>query len=184
MSEFYFYNPKEKGEPVVYQLSCTTDITITSPAVATKSPVEDGSSLVDNYFIDNKTASYSGLITQIKVIGQEERTDTAIWINSIHTLRASKKLLTLVAHTEILQNCLITQFTLSKNKEQGLTGWKCEIEFQEVDISERAKLVEIKEPKVEVKDEVANKSKSSSSPTKDVALETSFGVDIKDAVGG
>lgn len=184
MTSFYFYDPSSQGNPIIYELSSTTDISIKTPAVATKSPVEDGSSLVDNYFIDNKIATFSGIITQLRVAGQEGRTNVSEWIASIESLRASKKLLTLVAHTELVQNCLITQFSLDKNKGEGLTGWRCELEFQEIDISERARIVEVKTPKEEVKNEVTPKSKVSGSSTKDVALGTSFGVDIKDALGG
>ena len=185
MSAFYFYDPKEGDTNFkIYELSSTTDITIKSPAVVTKSPVEDGGSIVDNYFIDNKTATFSGIITQIRVSGQEERTDVESWILGIEQLRASKKLLTLVAHKQVILNCLITQFDLSKNKDQGLTGWKCNMEFQEVDISERARIVEIKEPKEEVKDDVTALSKSSSQTSKEVALGTSVAVDVADAIGG
>jgi hypothetical protein len=184
MTAFYFYDPNQEGEVKIYELSSTSTISISSPAVVTKSPVEDGSSIVDNYFIDNTTASFSGIITQIRVAGQTENTNVTQWIGDIRALRKSKVLLTLVAHTEVVLNCLITKFDLDKNKDQGLTGWKCSMDFQEVDISERARIVEIKKPKEEVKDEVPNKARSSSSSTKNVALGTSTGVDIADALGG
>jgi hypothetical protein len=62
-----------------------------------------------------------------------------------------------------------------------LSGWRCNLSFQEVDVSERAKLVEIKEPKPEVKDDVTDQVNGSSSSTKKVqqALSESLYLKIK-----
>ena len=181
MAVFYWTetNPDtEDGEDIkIYELASTSRITISSPAKVTSSPVEDGSSIVDNYYLDNKTATFSGVITNINVsrVGATNL-PTDQWITDVRALRQSKKLLTVFADTEVIQNCLITRFDLEKTKDQGLTGWLCNMSFKEVDISERAKIVEIKKPKAPVKDEVAPKSRGSSSSVKEVELtETNFG---------
>lgn len=187
MAVFYFTETKPDSlnlyEAVkVYELSCTTSISINSPAVVTKSPVEDGTSIVDNYFVDNRTATFSGIITDIRVSGFDvQNTPVYQWIGEIKSLRRSKKLLTLFADTEVIPNCVITTFDLDKTVEQGLSGWRCNLSFQEVDISERAKLVEIKEPKPEVKDDVTSPVNGSSSSTKKVqqALSESLYLKIK-----
>ena len=183
MAVFYFIQKKPTSTDVFeavkeYALSSTTNISVKSPAVVTKSPVEDGTSMVDNYFLDNRTATFSGIITDIRVNGVG--TPVLEWIGAIKDLRRSKKLLTLFADTEIIPNCLITTFDLDKTVEQGLSGWKCNLSFQEVDISERARLVVIKEPKPEVKDDAVIKSSGSSSSTKKVGDEiaTSTGLDL------
>lgn len=173
MSVFYFTDPKKltgDGTPLVYELSCTTDISISSPASVTSSPVEDGSSITDNFYLSNRTASFSGIITNIRVAGMEA-TEVGVWLQSIKALRESKVLLTVVADTEVLQNCIITNLNISKTKEQGLSGWKANLSFQEVTISERARLVEIKEPKPAEKDQVEGKKSSSSSSVKQVGSE-------------
>ena len=54
--------------------------------------------------------------------------------------------------------------------------------FEEVDISERVRLVEVKEPRVEVKDKTESKANGSSSSTKQV-LSTSLDVSLADVVG-
>ena len=57
MSVFYFTDPlvvDASGAPIIYELSCTRDITITSPARVTSSAVEDGSSIVDNFYLVQK----------------------------------------------------------------------------------------------------------------------------------
>ena len=185
MAVFYFTETKPDSinlyAPIkVYELSCTTDITISSPAVVTKSPVEDGTSIVDNYYIDNKTATFAGVVTDIRVSGFDvQNTPVYQWIAEIKALRSSKKLITLFADTEVIPNCVITSFDLSKTVEQGLSGWLCNLSFQEVDISERAKLVAIPTPKPEVKDDVNKKVNGSSTSTKEVDKEvaTTFGLD-------
>ena len=190
MAVFYFTETKQDNisiyEPIkVYELSCTTGISISSPAVVTKSPVEDGSSMIDHFYLDNKTATFTGIITDIRVSGFDvQNTPVYQWIGEIKSLRSSKKLVTLFADTEVIPNCLITAFDLDKTVEDGLSGWKCNLSFQEVDISERAKLVEIKEPKPEVKDDVGEESKGSSNSVKKVGdeLETSFWADAKPTV--
>ena len=185
MPVFYFQETKPDTNDLfekikVYELSCTTNIAIKSPAVVTKSPVEDGTSIVDNYYLDNKTATFSGIITDIRVSGFDaENVPVFQWIGEISALRKSKKLLTLFADTEIIPNCVITTFDLDKSVDEGLSGWKCNLTFQEVDISERAKLVTIKQPKIEVKDDVNAKVNGGSSSTKAVGstIATTTGFD-------
>ena len=97
MPVFYFQETKPDTNDLfekikVYELSCTTNIAIKSPAVVTKSPVEDGTSIVDNYYLDNKTATFSGIITDIRVSGFDvENVPVLQWIGEISALRKSKK---------------------------------------------------------------------------------------------
>ena len=173
MAKFYFKEAKADSSSSngvkIYELSCTTDISIKHPAVATKHAVEDGTSIVDNYYLDNRTAIFSGIITDIRVNSADaQNTPVFQWLGEISALRKNKVLLTLVADTEVIPNCVITEFDLAKSKEQGSSGWKCNLTFQEIDVSERAKLISIKEPKPEVKDEVSSKSSGSGNPTEQV----------------
>tara|TARA_R110000851_G_scaffold119532_1_gene247377 strand:+ start:263 stop:874 length:612 start_codon:yes stop_codon:yes gene_type:complete len=184
MAKFYFKEAKADSSSSngvkIYELSCTTDINIKHPAVATKHAVEDGTSIVDNYYLDNRTATFSGIITDIRVNSADaQNTPVFQWIGEISALRKSKVLLTLVADTEVIPNCIITEFDLSKTKEEGASGWKCNLSFQEIDISERAKLITIKEPKPEVKDEVTDKSSGSGTSTEQVptGIATTVGLD-------
>ena len=185
MSVFYFTDPlvvDASGAPIIYELSCTRDITITSPARVTSSAVEDGSSIVDNFYLDNRTVTFNGVITNIRLSGSSEVVLVDQWISSIQQLRKSKKRVTVTSHTEVVPNTIITEFTLTKDKNQGLSGWNCSMTFKEVDISERVRLVEVKEPRVEVKDKTESKANGSSSSTKQV-LSTSLDVSLADIVG-
>lgn len=184
MAKFYFKEAKSDSSSSnsikIYELSCTTDISIKHPAVTTKHAVEDATSIVDNYYLDNRTATFSGIITDIRVNSSDaQNTPVFQWIGEISALRKRKVLLTLVADTEVISNCVITEFDLAKNKDQGSSGWKCNLSFQEVDVVERAKLISIKEPKPEVKNEVTDKSSGSGTSTEQppVGLATTIGLD-------
>ncbi len=181
MATFYFYDPTGDAEDV-YSLSATTDIKLTYPAKITSSAVEDGSSLADNTFLDPATATFTGVITSVGKVGAEGTLVPPAWLDAVRQLRRSKKPLTMVAHTELLQNCLIGNLELSKTKEEGLSGWKISISFKEIRLSERARLVYIKEPKTAVKDKTGDKKASSNTPTKQayatsVAVQTADGID-------
>ncbi len=190
MSVFYFTETKPNEDNLfeatkVYELSCTTSISIRSSARVTSSPVEDGTSIVDNYYLENRDAEFNGLITNIRVSGIDH-IPVAQWISELNELRASKKLLTLVADTEVIPNCVITSFSLDKNKDQGLSGWRCNLAFKEVTISERARLVEVKKPKPAEKDKVGGKSKNGNTTSEQVdnSLATTSFLDVVDAVKG
>jgi hypothetical protein len=183
MPVFYFSDPLEVGDnksPVVYELSCTTEVTISSPAKVTSSAVEDGGSIVDNYYLDNRVVTFDGLITNIRVSGQLSNPSTEQWIKQIRELRKTKHFLTVTADSEVVPNCLITEFNLSKTNEHGLSAWAAKISFKEVDISTRARLVEVKDAKKAVKDVVEAKTKGGGSPTKEV-LTTTVGLDAYNA---
>lgn len=168
MSIFYFTTPDNRE----YELSCTTNVTVNQPAVITKSPVESGKSIIDNYYLDNTTISFSGVITNVTVMGQDanRKRDVDTWISDIETIRRSKDLLVVHYDTnKIVTNCVITRFDISKTKDQGKSGWQCTLVFQEVDISERARLTTVPEAKKEVKDATDPKSKTSSNNKKEVA---------------
>ncbi len=181
MATFYFYDPTGDAEDV-YSLSATTDIKLTCPAQITSSAVEDGSSLADNTFLDPVTATFTGVITSVGKVGAEGTLVPPAWLDAVRQLRRSKKPLTMVAHTEILQNCLIGNLDLSKTKAEGLSGWKVNISFKEVRLSERARMVYIKEPKTAVKDKTGDKKASSNTPTKQ-AYATSAAVTLADGTG-
>lgn len=178
MSNFYFTTPDDRE----YELSSTTEVSVKEAAVVTKSPVESGKSLVDNYYLDNKIISFSGLITDVKVMGQDVRRSIFVdrWIDEIRGIRQRKDLL--IVHYDlgqIVRNCVITQFDITKTKEQGNSGWLCNLVFQEVDISERARIVEIPEAKKEVKDETDSKAKTSSNNKEQVPEQLAESLAVK-----
>jgi hypothetical protein len=184
MSKFYFTTPDDRE----YELSSTSSIKVSEAAVITKSPVESGKSIVDNYYLDNKIITFSGVITNVSVSSQpaNRKRDVGRWIDEIRILRLQKALL--VVHYDsfqIVRNCVITMFDITKTKEEGASGWRCDMTFQEVEISERARLVSVPEAKVEVKNETDPLNEASSSNKVQVGdeLSTTVTSDIVVAVG-
>jgi hypothetical protein len=182
MSVFYFYDPKSDGSQI-FSLAATTNISISSPASVTSSKVEDGSSIADNYFKDNKVVSFSGVITSVGVSSQDQDLSPEDWLALVEKVRDTKVRLTVVAHTEVVTNTLITGLEINKTVTEGLSGWLCDITFKQISISNRSRIAVIKEPKPEVKDKVEVKSKSSSSATKEVPLGTSAAIGLAQAAG-
>ncbi len=165
MSVFYFTD--QEGN--FYELSSTTQVSVTEPARATSSPVESGKSITDNFVIEPRVISFTGIITNIKVIGQDpsRRKDVDQWIEDIRQLRLSKQLLNVhVDSLNIIPNCLMVTFDLNKDKSHGLSGWGCSFRMKEILISDRARLVEIPEPKPSVKNDVTSKKNSGNQTTK------------------
>lgn len=167
MSKFYFTTPDDRE----FELSSTTRVSVKKSAIITKSPVESGKSIIDNYYLDNTIITFSGVITNVTVFGQDEKRvrEVSSWIDDIEVIRRAKDLLTVhYDDLQVVPNCVITQFDIDKTKEQGNSGWSCTLVFQEIDISERARLVAIPEAKQEVKDATDPKSKTSSNDKKEV----------------
>lgn len=164
MSLFYF---TDKGGNY-YELSSTTRIHVSEMARATTNPVESGKAITDNYIIEPRTITFSGIITNIRVIGQQEDRAKPVdqWINDIRQLRIKKELIDVYIDTlDIIKGCLITSFDIDKSKEQGSSGWNCSFVMQEILVSDRARIVDIAEPKPEVKDDVQGKSNSGNQTT-------------------
>lgn len=171
-TKFYFIRKDNEDS---YELSSTTNVRVSQPAIASKKPTEAGKSLTDNYYLDNKTVTFNGVITNINNSSSVE--DTQQWLYEIESLRAEVPpvLLDVYADNVFVSNCLIVTLDIDKSKQQGLGGWMVNIVLQEVDFTERAKLIEIPEPLESQEDNVDPKKKKSSNTTKEVPLaETSL----------
>lgn len=169
MSLFYFTDSGGN----YYELSSTTRITVSENARATTNPVESGKAITDNYVLEPRTISFSGIITNIRVIGQKADRVKPVdqWINDIRQLRIKKELIDVyIDSLDIIQGCLITSFDIDKTKEHGNSGWGCSFTMQEILVSDRARLVDIPEPKPKVKDDVQPKDNSGNQTTEEVGL--------------
>lgn len=165
MSVFYFTDK----EGNYYELSSTTKVSVSEQGRATTNPVESGKAITDNFVLEPRVINFSGVITNIKVIGQDTTRVKPVdqWINDIRQLRINKSLIDVyVDSLDIIPSCLITSFNIEKTSIHGLSGWGCDFTMQEILVSERARLVEIPEPKEQVKDDVAGKRNSGNQTTK------------------
>lgn len=153
-----------------YELSSTQNCTISEPAQVTNRRVESGKSLADNYYIDNRTVTFNGVITSIR--NSSTVVDVKQWVDEIRELRRKDVpvLIDVYAKEELIPNCLIQNITLDVDNKIGDSGWSVYMVMKEVSVSERAKLVEIPEPKEDKKDSVEGKTSTSSNPTEEVSV--------------
>jgi hypothetical protein len=167
MSVFYFTDSNGN----YYELSATTRVSVTEPSRATTNPVESGKAITDNYVIEPRVVTFSGVITNLTVIGQDTSRVKSVdqWFNDIRQIRLNKEFVNVyVEDLNVIQNCLITSFDIDKTKEHGLSGWGCNFTMQEVLVSDRARQVDFPTPKDNVKDDVSGKRNSGNQATEGV----------------
>ncbi|WP_139708248.1 phage baseplate protein [Aeromonas allosaccharophila] len=134
----YFYSSLEPAKQIF--LDAVTDVSITATANPTQSPVENGKSLVDNYILQPRTASFTGIISDTKV-NKEEGVGVQDYIDEVNKLIQTKEPFVFFADEALLphlDNVLITSFSLSRDQNIGI-GVRVDISVQEVLIIERAK---------------------------------------------
>lgn len=183
--KFYFIVQSEDSQGfdgAEYELSSTSQISVSSPARVTSSRVESGKSLTDNYFKENKTVSFNGVISNIK---KRDRVATGEWLAEIEAIRNldPPPRVTVISADYAVKNCIIEQFDFDKTAVEGLSAWKVSFTFKEVEYIKRANRVEIKEPSPATKDTVSSKSKGGNEATVDKHLTTTTGQDLAEKSG-
>lgn len=167
MSVFYFIS--SQGD--YYELSATTRVSVSEPARATTNPVESGKAITDNFILEPRVITFSGVITNLRVVAQDNTRVKSVdqWINDIRQIRLNKEFINVfVEDLNVIENCLITAFDIDKTSQHGLSGWGCSFSMQEVLVSERARAVDIPTPKEEVKDDVSGKRNRGNQTTSNV----------------
>lgn len=174
-TKFYFTLVDEPSK--IYELSCTSNVTISEDAVVSKRATEEGVNVTDHFRMDNATINYSGLISNIR--NATTVVDINTFINDIRRLRKDAKLWDVYANGQLFQKCLIPQFNASTDNKIGDQAWKIDIGFQQVRYVDQAQLTTIPEPKEANKPDVQGKSSGSDNSTKEVprALTTTIGSD-------
>ena len=164
-TKFYFIR-QDNGE--AYEMSATTNITITKDMIATERAVESGKSITDNSYLENAQVSFSGLITNIRNASTLLNVDQ--FINEINELRAEdpRVLVDVYADGQFVENCLIVSFNINKTASEGLGAWKTDFRLQEIEFSERAALVLVPEASVDTKDRVDKMTSKSSNTTQEL----------------
>lgn len=133
----YFYSPINNSQIL---LDSVSNVTYNATGNPTQSPVESGKSIVDNYILQPRTASFSGIIADTKV-NKENPLSVVEYTIAVETLMALKEPFTFYCDDLLMpniQNCLITNFSLSRDQSIGI-GVSVDISVQEVLIIERAK---------------------------------------------
>ena len=164
-TKFYFIR-QDNGE--AYEMSATTNVTISRNMIATKRAVESGKSITDNSYLENAEVSFSGLITNIRNSSNLLNVDQ--FINEINELREEdpRVLVDVYADGQFVLNCLIISFNINKTSSEGLGAWSTDFRLQEIEFAERASLVTIPAASAATKDRVDKMVKKSSNTTQEL----------------
>lgn len=172
-TSFYFIRTDNLD---AYELSATTDISVSKQQTVTSRRVESGKSVADNAYTENTIISFDGIITNIKNKSNVVNTDQ--FINEVDQIIEDKILIDVVSENQVYPKCLINNFELKKSHVEGKGGWKVSLSFKQVEFTNRAKLVEVPEAQPNLKPDVDPTSKTSNntvqSEDKEV-YETFFG---------
>lgn len=133
----YFYSPIDNRQIL---LDSVSNVTYNCTGNPTQSPVESGKSIVDNYILQPRTASFTGIIADTKV-NKDNPISVVDYTIAVETLMALKEPFTFYCDDLLMpniQNCLITNFSISRDQSIGI-GVSVDVTVQEVLIIERAK---------------------------------------------
>ncbi len=133
----YLYSPIDNRQIL---LDAVSNVTYNVTGNPTQSPVESGKSIVDNYIIQPRTASFTGIIADTKV-NKEDSISVQEYIEAVEKLVELKEPFTFYCDDLLMpniQNCLISNFSLSRDQDIGI-GVAVAVTVQEVLIIERAK---------------------------------------------
>jgi hypothetical protein len=146
-----------------YELSATTEVSISRPLIATNRRVESGKSLTDNSYLENATVNFTGIITNIKNTSGSGDTDQ--FIKEIEGLRSEVPpvLVDVFAENQSVLNCQITTFDISKTSSEGVGGWRVNFTFKEIQFTNRATVVAVPEPLPALKSDVDTQRTQSNS---------------------
>lgn len=142
MATFYIKDGND-----VYELSATTDVTVTFSGSPTRFKVEDGSTVTDHYVVDNTTCSFDGVITDIVSLNNKDSVKTSKeYIEGLRRIQVAKRTFTVFVDNKLqpFDNCLFTQIGIVKTATEGLSGWRVTLAFEQIRIAERASASVIK----------------------------------------
>lgn len=112
---------------------------VTESAKVTSNPVEDGSNIADHYYLENTTATFSGVITPFNYGSSGVDEDPDEFVRAVQALKSSKVPFDLYLSTDLqpITNCLITSFSYKRTQKEGLS-LLIDMTVEQVDIVEAA----------------------------------------------
>ena len=119
----YFIEAVVDGVTERYMLDATESISISHQGSVTSFPVEDGSEAGDNYSVKQPTITYSGGISDIKMVPTpEDSKSTLEYLWGIGRLRDLKVPLKFWFSESIppIENCYLETFTFSQSTTNGV----------------------------------------------------------------
>lgn len=161
----------------ILELTSTTEINVNETSNVTKHPLEDGSEISDHIVNNNRSISFSGLISDVRRLsgGDENVTsdstpsntskDVREYYDLLQKLRDSKERFSVIWDIRFptATDCLITSVNLVRNKDTG-TGYNISLAFEQVRVVKRA-TEEVRRADLRDPDESQGRSNSSNTET-------------------
>jgi len=190
ISEFYIETvPSYEGESVeYYQLTCTTDFTITHSGTASSHPTVDRKTISDSYINQSVTISCNGVVSNIVNLSLDKIQRTVgDNVNSIVALKETGNPFTIHYDSQVsgegLTNCVFTSLTFTKGSGYG-TSYDVSFTAQQILKSSKVSIIdeEFKQDS-KVNSQSSGKSTSGNTATTEVRSNSTLNALAK-AAGG
>lgn len=164
-----------ESDGVYYELDATVTATVRESGRLTRFPVEDGNIISDHFSNDLVSIDLEGSITSAKAL--LDALAPHDYIAGIREIKQSGKPVKVYmasrGRLRPLENCVIVNFEYTNDKEHGVTAltssYSIKLSLQQVIISARAKLVQVRD--VVIADQVAETEDSGNSTTRELTTQ-------------
>lgn len=115
------YYIKRSDTDEVYALDATTDVSVQMSGTVTDFPIEDGSSVQDNYVNKNTTATFSGSISTTKSLVNKDNLSPVDYMDALKSMKKQKVLFDVYWRSDEtpLVNCIFSTLTFKQDATRG-----------------------------------------------------------------
>lgn len=174
MSQFYIKTKPEFGDPEVYQLSCTTEMSINLSNSVSKNPMVSRRNIADNTAVNSIEITASGVITNVRnyLLTKRSLNDQRTVSDNFYLLKSLQESgdtfeLHLEDQLNPLDDCVFKSLTFTKNSGQG-TSYDVNMTITQIVKSTQISSSNEKfERNVDVQNQSGSKTSSGSTATKD-----------------
>lgn len=165
-SQVYLTYENILGEDDVYELTCSTNISIMKSSTVTDLPVEDGYSIADNSFANPVKFTIQGVLTEIANLSLEYQRSPEDVIKALHFIMDNGGLVTLSLDEDlnVYDNVVIERFDIKKTSGMG-NAWSADISLKQVIVTAKASNVVFPPQSPETKEQADAKSKQGDNST-------------------
>lgn len=121
MSVFYIERDFPK---TIFALDSTSRSSLKTSGKATSYPIEDGSSVQDNYVNENNVVEFQGKISTVKSLSSSINLTPEKYIEGLLEMKDAREVFTIYwsASSPEMSNCVFTSLEFSHDKTSGLVG--------------------------------------------------------------
>ena len=115
------YYIKRSDTDEIYALDSTTEVSVQLSGTVTDFPIEDGSSVQDNYVNKNTTSSFNGSISTSKSLSNKDNLSPDDYMEALQKMKKEKVLFSVYWHSTQppLVNCIFSTLTFTQDSVRG-----------------------------------------------------------------